>query len=211
MGAKKYYVIWVGHQTGIIETWEECKRLTQGYKGARYKSFKTKEEAQKAYEAPWSKEIGNSKKTKPQAEKTSSQASKTGPVMNSLAVDAACSGNPGVMEYRGVHVETNEEWFRASFKRGTNNIGEFLGIVHGLAELNRRNLNIPVYTDSSIALGWVKKKKCGSKLQRTPATERLFQLIKRAENWLKNNQYSQPVLKWETKIWGEIPADFGRK
>ncbi|MFW6202778.1 MAG: hypothetical protein ACOC30_00605 [Marinilabilia sp.] len=115
------------------------------------------------------------------------------------------------MEYRGVHVETHEEWFRASFKLGTNNIGEFLGIVYGLAELKRRNLNIPVYTDSSIALGWVKKKKCMSKLQRKPETEKLFQLIERAENWLRNNQYSQPVLKWETKTWGEIPADFGRK
>ncbi|MGM0377813.1 MAG: RNase H family protein, partial [Bacteroidota bacterium] len=173
--------------------------------------FKTKEEAEKAYENPWSKEMENSAGKKPRTKKFASEGSNSGPVLNSLAVDAACSGNPGIMEYRGVHVETDKEWFRASFKRGTNNIGEFLGIVHGLAELNRRNLNIPVYTDSSIALGWVKKKKCGSKLQRTPETEELFQLIERAEKWLKNNQYSQLVLKWDTKTWGEIPADFGRK
>ena len=33
----------------------------------------------------------------------------------------------------------------------------------------------------------------------------------RATKWLKENNYSATIKKWETKKWGEIPADFGRK
>ncbi|MFW6275933.1 MAG: viroplasmin family protein [bacterium] len=210
MAKNKYYVIWIGHKTGIVDNWDECLQRTKGYKGARYKGFKTLEEAQKAYETNWSEIIpaGNNK-TRQSPKK--SNTSKTSPIQDSLAVDAACSGNPGPMEYRGVHVGSNQEWFHAKFTTGTNNVGEFLAIVHGLGELKRKQLNIPIYTDSTIALGWIKKKKCITKLERTPQTEKLFQLIERAENWLNNNHYSQPVLKWETKDWGEIPADFGRK
>ena len=97
------------------------------------------------------------------------------------------------------------------FKQGTNNIGEFLALVHGLAELKKsKNLN-PIYTDSITAISWVKKKKCNTKLERTEKTERLFLLVDRALIWLKTNSYNNKILKWKTKIWGEIPADFGRK
>lgn len=94
---------------------------------------------------------------------------------------------------------------------GTNNIGEFLAIVHALALMKQKNINMPVYSDSRNALSWVKQKKCKTKLERTPKTEELFQMIERAENWLKNNAYTTPLLKWETDRWGEVPADFGRK
>ena len=39
----------------------------------------------------------------------------------------------------------------------------------------------------------------------------LFELIDRALVWLKENTYTTTIVKWETKAWGEIPADFGRK
>jgi ribonuclease HI len=35
--------------------------------------------------------------------------------------------------------------------------------------------------------------------------------MERAEKWLLSNEFSNEILKWETKAWGEIPADFGRK
>jgi ribonuclease HI len=57
----------------------------------------------------------------------------------------------------------------------------------------------------------VKQRKCKTKLERTEKTEALFQLIERAEKWLKENTYTTPLLKWETDVWGEVPADFGRK
>ena len=128
-----------------------------------------------------------------------------------IAVDAACSGNPGMMEYRGVYLRTGEQIFHYGPVYGTNNIGEFLAIVHGLALLKQKGLDMPIYSDSRNAQLWVKRKKCKTNLVRNAKTEELFKYIERAENWLKNNTYSTPILKWQTDMWGEIPADFGRK
>ena len=128
-----------------------------------------------------------------------------------LCVDAACSGNPGPMEYRGVHLPSGKEIFRFGPIQGTNNIGEFLAIVHALALLKQKGLSMPIYSDSVNAINWVKKKQCKTKLERNEKTEELFRLIGRAEKWLAENKYDTPILKWETKQWGEIPADFGRK
>ena len=132
-------------------------------------------------------------------------------IPNALAVDAACSGNPGMMEYRGVYIATGEEVFHFGPMFGTNNIGEFLAIVHGLALLKQKNLDLPIYSDSYNALLWVKGKKCKTKLPRDEKSEQLFGYIDRAEKWLKENGYSTKLIKWETDKWGEIPADFGRK
>lgn len=131
---------------------------------------------------------------------------------DALAVDAACSGNPGKMEYRGVYLKTGQVVFHYGPVYGTNNIGEFLAIVHALALLKKMGTPLTIYSDSRNALLWVKKKKCRTTLARTPRTEQLYQMIERAERWLQTNTYSEmPLRKWETAQWGEIPADFGRK
>jgi len=204
MSSQKFYVVWTGRESGVFTSWDDCKKRVDGFDGAKYKSYKSEAEANAAF---------NQKAPNFFAQKKDvfKSGNISGQIPNSLSVDAACSGNPGVMEYQGVHVTSKEVWFHKKFNLGTNNIGEFLAIVHGLAELNRRNLMLPVYTDSMTALSWVKKKKCGTKLPETEETKELFELIKRAELWLKSNTWKQPLLKWETKIWGEIPADFGRK
>lgn len=132
--------------------------------------------------------------------------------MHSIAVDAASSGNPGKMEYRGVDTSTKKQLFRQGpFPEGTNNIGEFLAIVHGLAFLKERKSDRVLYTDSRTAMSWVRKKKCNTKLQPNARNKELFELVERAEIWLAKNSYKTPVVKWETTAWGEIPADFGRK
>ena len=129
-----------------------------------------------------------------------------------MAVDAACSGNPGDMEYRGVYVKTGQQIFiQGVYKEATNNIGEFLAIVHGLALLKKQGSNMPIYSDSVTAQAWVKAKKCKTKLEKTPQNALVFERIEAAERWLQNNTYSNPILKWDTPNWGEIPADFGRK
>lgn len=131
---------------------------------------------------------------------------------DALAVDAACSGNPGPMEYRGVDLATGQEVFHYGPVHGTNNIGEFLAIVHALALLRQQGRVCTVYSDSHNAMLWVRARKCRTKLERTPKTEKLYQLIARAEAWLQTHTWSDiPLLKWETDRWGEIPADFGRK
>ena len=134
------------------------------------------------------------------------------PQLPALAVDAACSGNPGILEFRGVVADSGIEVFRRGpFLQGTNNIGEFLALVLGLAYLKKHRLPWALYTDSVTALAWVRQRKCKSKLEWTQQNAELFFMVRKAEEWLRANTWTTPVLKWETSLWGEIPADFGRK
>jgi ribonuclease HI len=210
MSKNKFFVVWEGNKPGIYQSWEECKRQIHGYEGAIYKGFTTESEAREAMVSSCWNYIGKNAKTiKP----TSKELSKAGTInLDSISVDAACSGNPGVMEYRGVNNKTGEEIFRQGpFENGTNNIGEFLALVHGLAFLKQIGSKIPIYTDSTTALAWVKAKKTRTKLEKKESNIVLFDLVARAEKWLMENEYSNQIIKWETAIWGEIPADFGRK
>lgn len=205
---QKYYVVWVGHKPGVYATWEECQAQVKNYPDARYKSFATKKEAAEAFSASaptWKKSF------KPAVKPTRTHSSKI--IAESISVDAACSGNPGLMEYQGVWTSDKTRLFHYGPQRdGTNNIGEFLAIVHALAMLHKKNdPHTPIYSDSKIAIGWVKKKKANTKLERTAYNGELFDMISRAEKWLHSHSWKNPLLKWETEDWGENPADFGRK
>ncbi len=208
---KKYYTVWKGHNTGVFESWDDCKAQIKDFKGAQYKSFPTFEAAKKAYKEGSKDYIGKSKKFK--SALSDEQLKKIGqPNPKSICVDAASSGNPGKMEYRGVDTKSKKQLFiQGPFEEATNNIGEFLAIVHGLAFLKKHNSNHLIYTDSRTAMSWVRKKACNSKLQRNDKNKPVFELVDRAVIWLKQNSYSTKIVKWETKAWGEIPADFGRK
>lgn len=208
---EKFYVVWFGNPTGIFTSWEECQRSIKGVKGAQYKSFDTFSDAKIAYSREYEDYKGKGGKNKRNI--SLEELKRIGdPDLFSISVDAASSGNPGIMEYRGVDTQTEEQIFhQGPFKEGTNNVGEFLAIVHGLAYLKKKKSARKIYSDSKIAIGWVKKKKCNTKLKNTPRNRDLFDLIHRAEVWLMNNSYNTKILKWETKVWGEIPADFGRK
>lgn len=204
---KKYYVVWNGVQPGIYDSWAECKLQITGYPDARYKAFKSKAEAEEAYS-------GGPGSVQSKTRKTRVAPAKDAKIQwKSIAVDAACSGNPGDLEYRGVHTKTGEEIFRQGpFKEGTNNIGEFLALVHALALLQKKGeTTLPIYSDSRTAMAWVRNKKVNSNLKKTNRNAKLFDLVDRALHWLKNNSYKNPIEKWETRDWGEIPADFGRK
>lgn len=208
---KKYYTVWQGHKTGVFETWNACKKQIKDYQGAQYKSFPTLASAKEALEGNYFNYIGKSKSFK--SELSAEQIKKIGqPNYNSISVDAASSGNPGIMEYRGVDTKTKKQLFiQGPFQQGTNNIGEFLALVHGLAILKKNDSNRILYTDSRTAMSWVRKKICNTKLERSTKNKPVFDLVDRAVDWLKNNTYNTVIVKWETKAWGEIPADFGRK
>ena len=134
------------------------------------------------------------------------------PILPALAVDAACSSNPGLLEFRGVIADTGTEVFRRGpFRQGTNNIGEFLALVLGLAYLKKYNLPWPIYTDSVTAQAWVRAKRCKTKLEFGQENLELLDMVRKGELWLRQNTWTTPILKWETTQWGEIPADFGRK
>lgn len=192
----KYYVVWKGKKTGIFSSWEACKEQVHGFPGAKYKAFSSKEAAQRAF-------LENSEER---------QVDTKDYIKNSISVDAACSGNPGVMEYQGVDTETGRQLFHyGPVPKGTNNIGEFLAIVHALAYAKQHNRSIPIYSDSATAIQWVKNKQVNTKLPEDDETKELWKVIRRAEKWLQENNYKNPILKWETKLWGESKADFGRK
>lgn len=211
MSKKKYYVVWKGKKPGIYSSWNVCKNQIDGFEGAQYKSFVSINEAEEAFSKKYEDYKGkNTKKPK----LTSTEKEKYGtPILESISVDAACSGNPGDLEYRGVLTHNKKEIFRKGpFKQGTNNIGEFLALVHGIALLkSKKQETIPIYSDSKIAMSWIRQKKCKTNILFNSNNKELLDLIKRAENWLQNNSFKNPILKWETKAWGEIPADFGRK
>ena len=202
MSKQKYYVVWKGNNPGVYKSWEKCQKEIKNIKGALFKSFGDIEEAQKAYEMGFDKYNKISVK----------DHVLDGPELNSISVDAASSGNPGIMEYQGVDTETKEVLFKMGpFNNATNNIGEFLALVHGIAILEKDLKKKIIYSDSITAMSWVRKKRCQTKLSRNKENEEVFILVDRAIVWLNENKYSAIIKKWETKNWGEIPADFGRK
>ena len=208
MAKQKYYVVWVGKKPGIYTDWKECERQIRNFDGAVYKSFYDEKLAHEGYLDDPKKYIG-----KDFGKLTEEEKKKYGkPNPDSRCVDAACSGNPGTMEYQGVDTMSGAKLFhQGPFQYATVNIGEFLAIVHALAYLAERKFTFPVYTDSRTAMKWVADKRVRTKLEQTPVNEKVFELIDRALNWLNTHEYKNPILKWETKAWGEIPADFGRK
>jgi len=210
MPKNKFYVVWVGKEPGVYTGWGDCKKQVEGYNGAKYKGFPTLELAQAVFhdnhEKYLTRDLNAPKKI------VCDHPLIGEPLTDSICVDAACSGNPGILEYRGVDTKSCAPLFKQGpFPEGTINIGEFLAIVHALAYLRQRNSDWPIYSDSRTAIAWVRKKTANTKLERTTKNEQLFELIERAEKWLRTNSWPNRILKWETEYWGEIPADFGRK
>ena len=201
-----FYVVWQGRTPGIYTSWAECEAQVKGV-AAKYKGFATRAEAEKALSEGFEAYMVPLRKKETPTVSTAQYK----PIYPALA-DAACSGNPGVLEFRGVIADTGTEVFhRGPYKGGTNNIGEFLAIVLGLAYLKQHNLPWALYSDSRTALSWLRKGKAQTKLELTPQNAELFDMLQKAEQWLARNTYTTSVYKWDTEHWGEIPADFGRK
>ena len=207
MPKQKYYVVWKGRQPGVFTSWAETEKQVKGFAAAQYKSFESMREAEAAYRAEYAAFKGKS------ATQGKWKDAKIKPILPSVCVDAACSGAPGILEYRGVITESAEEFFhKGPYEEGTNNVGEFLAIVHALTWLREQGKHLPVYSDSRNAIAWVYAGKCKTQLKPTPLNAPLFAKIRDAESWLaKHPVLSGAVLKWDTKLWGENPADFGRK
>src|SRR5689334_2311804 len=204
---QKYYVVWKGRETGIFTSWAETEKQVKGFAAAQYKSFDSLKEAEAAYRSNY-----ETFKGKPASQGKWREAS-VKPILPSICVDAACNGAPGKLEYRGVYTESGEEIFRfGPFPDGTNNVGEFLAIVHALTWLAKQEKQLPIYSDSENGISWVYTGKCRTKLKHTARNAPLFVMIRSAENWLAENELDDDaVLKWDTELWGENPADFGRK
>ena len=207
---QKFYVVWAGEKTGIFRTWNECSKQISGYPDAKYKSFANLEMAKMAFAADYKDFAG--KKTITSKRSAAEIAALGKPNPESIAVDGAWNTATGIIEYQGVYTKNAKMLFHVGpYADGTNNIAEFLALVHGLALLKKKESNLPVYSDSMTAISWVRNKKAKTNQRKTAKNKELFCLMQRAEKWLKENSYRTVILKWHTDVWGEIPADFGRK
>lgn len=210
---KKYYVVWKGHSPGIYDSWEECKLQITGFPGAEYKSFSSQDAATEAYRGDYNEQISLIKSIANHQREIVNYEAIPEIVKNSISVDGACSKNPGPMEYRCVDVMTGAEIFHVGpLEDGTNNVAEYLALIHALAFLKSTgNTETVVYSDSRTAMSWIKNRGNKSKLERTSKNEKIFELLARADKWIQSNVSYNLVLKWDTEKWGEIPADFNRK
>lgn len=204
---RKFYVVWKGRKTGIFASWAECEKQVRGFAGAEFKAFESRTEAELAFQSKYEAFKGRASTLGKWRE------SETPPILPSICVDASCRGAPGKMEYRGVDTESGEEVFRAGpYPDGTNNVGEFLAIIHALTWLVKHKKKMPIYSDSENAIAWVEMGVCRTKLKHTGKNALIFAMIRSAENWLAENKLDgDAVLKWNTHEWGESPADYGRK
>ena len=200
-------MVWKGRKPGIFTSWAEAEQQVKGFAAAQYKSFESFKEAEAAYRSEYAAFKG-----KPASHGKWRTAS-VKPILPSISVDAACNGSPGILEYRGVYTDSQQEIFLVGpFPDGTNNVGEFLAIVHALTWLQKHEKQLPVYSDSRNAISWVYNGECKTQLKHTSRNAPLFAMIHSAENWLAENQLrDDAVRKWDTDLWGENPADFGRK
>lgn len=202
----KYYTVWRGRKPGVYNNWPDTESQVTGFPGALYKGFTSEEEALEAF-----------KQEPPAAGPRPSR--RVGPIHQNtrpgwgLAVDGACNMVTGKAEYKGVRLSDNKILFQGGpFAEATNNIVEFLAIVHALAYCHKHLLpDMPVFSDSQTALDWVRQGHARTKKPRTEKNQEVFDLLQRAEHWLATHRYQNPLLKWDTAAWGEIPADFGRK
>ena len=207
----KFYVVWKGRKTGVFSSWDDCKAQTSGFDGAIFKSFLSRDAAETAYTSESSNYIG--KRVNLGSTLSKEELLLIGdPIDDAIVVDGAWDNNTGLVEYQGVYLKTYEVLFHIGpLEDGTINMVEFLAIVHALALCKQMTSKAPIYSDSKVALGWIKDKKARTNHPPSEKNKKLFDMLARAEKWLAENTYENEVLKWETKAWGENPADFGRK
>lgn len=214
----KYYVVFKGHNPGVYDNWDETREQTEGFPGALFKGFATSEEATIAYRnytgTEDRNELARLLDTVATSPEPSGQVVSDNPEVdwNAWAVDASCLGNPGKMEYRGVDLKTGKVIFQMGpFEDATNNIGEYLALVHAMALMARNGEYHNIYSDSRTAMSWWRNRKIKTTLQPTPKNSKVFELLARASVWVNSHTFPAKVMKWQTERWGEIPADYGRK
>ena len=179
--AKKYYVIWQGRETGIFTDWDTCKKHIDKFNGARYKSYKTREEAESAFAGSSSAAM---KKSKSAPKKHSGKGPKTysaeevasHKAQTKIFTDGGCEPNPGkagsgVAVYRDNNI--SELWFGLFNPKGTNNTAELNALYHALMMAEKEiqaKQTVAIFCDSKYSIqcvtqwavnwekkGWVKQ------------------------------------------------------
>lgn len=216
-----FYGVWIGKTIGVYDNWDECKEQVNKFPGAIYSKLKStnKKDALSEFEELKKEKVDNNiDKNKAKNENSTweekKKENKGKPIEGVLTVDGASNGKN--CEFQAVWYPSGEKAFISKvFEGGTNNIAEFLGLVLAVKHLKDKGLPLIVYTDSITAMSWFRDKKANTTARATgKITDELENLLTKSEMFLKQNHELMKqvkVLKWETKEWGEIPADFGRK
>lgn len=129
-----------------------------------------------------------------------------------ICVDGSSRGNPGIAEYKAIDLSTGKELFKINIGVSTNNIAEFIGLTHAI-NFARKNGYDNVYSDSQTAIAWVRNRKAKTSLRLNSETSKSINYLQHSEKYLQTLEptFFKIVKKWETKKWGENPADFGYK
>ena len=170
--AKKFYVVWVGRETGVFTDWSYTKNLVDQFPKAKYKSFKTQAEADAAFAAGWGAPVKN----KPSSSKTITKQTELDIVGDSnfditIYCDGGCDPNPGKAA-SGVAVydesELTELWYGLFNPNGTNNTAELNALFQSLLiakDAADKSKSVQILCDSQYSInsvtnwayGWKKK------------------------------------------------------
>jgi len=200
--AQSYYVVWQGHAPGIYQKWPDCRKQIENYPEPRYKKFESLDEANHAYR----KGIEHYRKRKSGPQKMSRRAPKFR--RDSLLVHTKVQGES--MQINATYLKNNQKIFFVDFQRGNPEIGQFLATVKALKLLRKRSPTMPVYVPSLKVLNAINHKflydpYLGQRHIHDPWHEKLRECMFAAINWLKRNDYQNPVLHWNSTYWGEPP------
>jgi len=129
---KKFYVVWAGRETGVFTDWATTHRHVNEFPGARFKSFPSRAEADRAFRSG----------RPPSAGRRPAPVSAAIPVRPEPAAvglqiycDGACEPNPGragsgIAVYRDGKLE--QLWYGLYSPNGTNNTAELNALHHAL-------------------------------------------------------------------------------
>ena len=213
MAERKFYVVWEGRAPGIYDSWEEARLQVEGFPGAKYKSYPNQTAATEAFRGDPREQLAIARELGKHIGMKIDYTLFPDIRLDAIAVDGACAKNPGPMEYRGVRVADGVEIFHVGpYEGGTNNIAEYLAIIHAAALFARSgDTTTPIYSDSRTAQAWIRRGHSNTHIEPTAANAPLRAVLARADAWIASHRIPNPILKWDTDHWGEIPADFGRK
>jgi ribonuclease HI len=204
------YVVWIGKKPGVYTSRDGCRQQVDKFPGARYQGFDSQQLAIHAFDLgyDWF-----------QAYKGQNNTHMRRPTecLGQIAVDAACSGNPGILEYQWVVIgQESGQIFPlfagGPYPLGTVNLWEFIALVEAVKYVQTAwSLQI-VYTDSRTALSRYQSRQVKTMLIHNETTLHLYlkvdQCVRRLQWAYQGNVV---VRKWNTALRGECPADFGRK
>lgn len=180
-----WYVVKRGRIPGIYTDWDSCEKQIKGFSNAKFKKFNVESEARSYFEKDSSITVERP--------------------TEGMAVDAAFSMKKDIGEYQIYDLVKKEIVYRSrEYKNVTVNIMEFLAICKSLELFPYED----IYSDSATAITWVEKQKINSN---KPLDSEVQKEIDLALFTLKSNILGNKIIKWDTHIFGDIPADFGRK